>query len=123
MIPALLLFLLMAMPAQAQRSGCGMGLGLEALRAAERPLREGMSAGSISAGRTLGGTAADRLADAAAQLEGCGCRQVAGHLRDAAGLAEEVRAEASLDRLRRVLDRADFSAGLARERLDRRGCS
>ena len=123
MIPAFLLILLVAMPAQAQRSGCGMGLGLEALRVAERPLRDGLAAGSLSAGRMLGGAAADRLAEAAAQLEGCGCRQVAAHLRDAAGLAEEVRAEASLERLRRVLDRAAFSAGLARERLDRHGCS
>ena len=122
MILALLL-LLMAAPAQAQFSGCGMGLGLEALRAAERPLREGMTADSLSAGRRLGGAAADRLTEAATQLEGCGCRQAAGHLRDAAGLAEEVRAGSSLERLRRVLDRAAFSAGLARERLDRRGCS
>lgn len=123
MIPAVLVFLVLAMPVQAQRSGCGMGAGLEALRAAERPLREGMGAGSLSAGRDLGGVAADRLTEAAVRLEGCGCRQVAEHLREAAGLAEEVRAEASLERLRRVLDRAAFSAGLARERLDRRGCS
>ena len=121
--PLLALLLLLAGPAAAQRGGCGMGLGLDALRGAERSLRAGATAGSLSAGREAGAAAADRLAEAAGLLGGCGCLQVTGHLRDAAGLAEESRAEASLDRLRRTLDRSLFSARLARDRLDRQGCS
>lgn len=123
MIPLLLALLLLAAPTAAQRGGCGMGMGLESLRAAERPLRDGAGATSLPTGRDAGGAAAERLAEAASRLAGCGCRQVAAHLQDAAGLAEETRAEASLERLRLVLGRAQFSARLARERLDRQGCS
>lgn len=122
MIP-LIVLLLLASPVAAQRSGCGMGMGLDALRTAERALRDGAGAGSLSAGREAGGSAADRLTEAAATLGGCGCRQVAGHLQEAAGIAEEVRAEASLERLRRLLDRAGFSLRLAQQRLGRQGCS
>ncbi|WP_165982932.1 hypothetical protein, partial [Dankookia rubra] len=66
--------------------------------------------------------AAAALAEAAGRLEGCGCRLAAEPVREAAGLAERARSEASVYRLRGALDRARFSLGLARDRLDRRGC-
>lgn len=122
MIPVLIL-LLLASPVAAQRGGCGMGLGLDALRAADRSLRDGAAVGSLSAGRDAGAAAADQLAAASEQLAACGCQQVAGHLRDAAGGAESARAGASAEQIRRILDRALFSTRLARERLDRHGCS
>lgn len=118
-----LLLLLAAVPAAAQRGGCGFGLGLDALRGADQPLRAGADAGSLLAGREAAAAAADRLAEAVTRLEGCGCGQAAGHVRDAAGLAEEARGAASLDRIRHGLDRARFSTRLARERMDRQGCS
>ncbi|MBL6454975.1 hypothetical protein JMJ55_06545 [Belnapia sp. T6] len=122
MIP-LLILLLAAMPAAAQRGGCGLGLGIEALRGAEAPLRAGAEAPSLLAGREAAGQAADRLTEAAAWLTGCRCAQAAGQAREAAGLAEELRGAAELERIRRGMDRARFSARLARERLDRQGCS
>ncbi len=123
MIRLLLALLLAATPAAAQRGGCGFGLGLDALRTAGSALRDGMAAGSMAAGRAAAEAAAGQLADAATRLDGCGCDQAAGHARDAARLAEEAGAAASLDHIRRTLDRAGFSAGLARERLERQGCS
>ncbi len=122
MIP-LLILLLLAGPAAAQRGGCGLGLGLEALRAAEAPLRTGAEAPSLLAGREAAGQAADRLGEAAQRLAGCGCAQAAGLAGEAAGLAEGLRGAAELAQIRRGLDRARFSARLARERMEGRGCS
>ncbi len=122
MIP-LLILLLAAVPAAAQRSGCGMGLGLEAMRGAEAPLRAGATATSLLAGREAARQAAGQLAEASRHLAGCGCRQAAEHLGEAARLAEEGEGAAEVERIRRGLDRAGFSARLARERLDRQGCS
>lgn len=113
--------LLLAGPAPAQRPGCGFGLGLEALRAAEAALRP--EPASLAAGRAAGGVAADQLRAAAARLAGCGCPRAAEQAGEAAGIAEETRAEAGRERLRRLLDRAGFAAGEARARLDRQGCS
>lgn len=119
----LLVLVLLAGPAAAQRSGCGMGLGLDALRAAEASLREGVAAGSLIDGREAGGAAAEQLAAAAARLAGCGCHQVAGHLQDAAAGAEATRGGTSAAQIRRSLERVLFSTRLARDRLDRQGCS
>jgi hypothetical protein len=116
-----LLALLAAPPALAQRGGCGLGAGLDALREAERGLA--VPPASLTAGREEAAAMAARLHGAAASLAGCGCRQAALHAAEAAGLAEQAGSEASLERLRRSLDRARFSAGLARGRLDRQGCS
>ena len=107
--------------AMAQRGGCGLGAGLEGMRAAARALAEPPRP-SLVAGRELADATAARLREAAAVLEGCGCRQAAAGLGEAAGLAEEARAEAGLDGLRRRLDRAGFSLRLVQERLDRQGC-
>ena len=65
----------------------------------------------------------ERLREAAAVLEGCGCRQAAAGLGEAAALAEEAQSRSSLDGVRRLLDRAGFSLRLAQERLERQGCS
>jgi hypothetical protein len=119
MIP-LAVLLLLAAPAAAQRPGCGFGLGLEALGQAQRSL--GTVPGSLSEGRATAGAAAGALGEAAGRLTGCGCVQAAQDAREAAGLAEQATGETALDRLRRLLDRAGFSARLARERLERRGC-
>ncbi len=119
----LVLLLVLAGPAAAQRSGCGMGLGLEALRGAEAALRAGVAAPSLLGGRAAAAEAAGALREAAGRLGQCGCGQAAGHAQEAEGLAEAARAGDSLDAVRRGLDRAQFSARLARERLDRRGCS
>ncbi|WP_043337494.1 hypothetical protein [Belnapia moabensis] len=123
MTGVILLVLLLAGPAAAQRGGCGMGLGLEALRGAEEALRAGAEAPSLLAGREAAGQAADRLAEAAGRLAGCGCARAAGEAQEAAGLAEGLRGAAELAGIRRGMDRARFSARLARERLDRQGCS
>ncbi len=119
----LALLLLLAGPAAAQRSGCGMGLVLEALRGAEGTLRAGVAAPSLLEGRAAAAQAAEALGEAAGRLGGCGCGQAAGHAQEAAGLAEAARGGDSLEGIRRGLERAQFSARLARERLDRRGCS
>ncbi|GGC34495.1 hypothetical protein GCM10011504_11090 [Siccirubricoccus deserti] len=119
MIP-LAVLLLLAAPAAAQRPGCGFGLGLEALGQAQRSL--GSPAGSLSEGRVMAGAAAGALGEAAGRFAGCGCTQAAGDAREAAGLAEQATAEPALERLRRLLDRAGFSARLVHERLERRGC-
>jgi hypothetical protein len=116
----LAVLLLLAAPAAAQRPGCGFGLGLEALGQAQRSL--GSEPGSLSAGRATASAATGALAEAAGRLAGCGCAQAAADAREAAGLAEQATAEPALERLRRLLDRAGFSARLARERLERRGC-
>jgi hypothetical protein len=119
----LVILLLLAGPAAAQRSGCGMGLGLDALRGAEGVLRAGVAAPSLLEGRAAAAEAAQSLGEAAGRLGGCGCGEAAGHAQEAAALAEAARGADSLDGVRRGLDRARFSARLARERLDRRGCS
>jgi hypothetical protein len=110
------------LPAVAQRAGCGFGAGLEGMRAAARALAEPPRP-SLVAGRDLAGATATRLREAAAVLDGCGCRQAAAGVGEAAALSEEAQAQSSLDGLRRLLDRAGFSLRLARERLDRQGCS
>ncbi|MCB4820866.1 hypothetical protein [Roseicella aerolata] len=118
-----LALLLLAAPAMAQAPRCGFGLGLEGLRGADRHLRAGSAAEGLLAGREAADAAAAALTEAAARLAGCGCPLAAEQVREAAGLAEQARSEAGPDRLRRTLDRARFSLGQARERLDRRGCS
>ncbi|MDO9709161.1 hypothetical protein [Paracraurococcus lichenis] len=123
MIPALLAALLLALPAAAQAPRCGFGLGLEALRGAERQVQAGLAAGDLPAGRAAAEAAAASLEEAATRLGGCGCAQAAGFAREAQGLAEQARSEAVPERIARALDRARFSLGLARERLERRGCS
>jgi len=118
-----LLALLAALPAQAQRSRCGFGLGLEGLRTADRMLAEAAASSSLTAGREAAGAIAARLHEVAGRLSGCGCHQAADHAAEAAGLADQAGNEAGIARLRRSLDRARFSLTLARERLDRAGCS
>jgi hypothetical protein len=122
MIRRIALALLLAAPAAAQAPRCGFGLGLEALRGADRQLQAGVAAADLLPGRDAAEAAAAALAEAAGRFEGCGCRQAAELVREAAGLAEEARSEASPDRLGRALARARFSLGLARDQLDRRGC-
>jgi hypothetical protein len=122
MIRRVALALLLAAPAAAQAPRCGFGLGLEALRGADRQLQAGVAAADLLPGRDAAEAAASALAEAAGRFEGCGCRQAAELVREAAGLAEEARSEASPDRLGRALARARFSLGLARDQLDRRGC-
>ncbi|MFC7473046.1 hypothetical protein ACFQS7_01680 [Dankookia sp. GCM10030260] len=122
MIRRIALALLLAAPALAQSPRCGFGLGLEALRGAERPLQAGIAAADLLPGRDAAEAAAAALAEAAGRFEGCGCRQAAELVREATGLAEQARSETGLDRLRRVLERARFSAGRARDGLGRRGC-
>lgn len=110
-----------APPALAQRARCDFGSALEGLAEADRALATAPL--SLTAGRAAGAAAGPGLRRAAAILEGCGCRQAAGHAAEALGLTEQAAAEAGLDRLRAALDRARFLAGLARERLGRQGCS
>jgi hypothetical protein len=121
-IRATALALLLTSTAWAQTPRCGFGLGLEALRGADRQLRAGIAAEELLAGRDAAEAAAAALAGATGRLAGCGCPQAAELAREAGGLAEQARSEASPDRIRRALDRARFSLGLAREWLDRRGC-
>ena len=109
------------MPAAAQRSGCGFGEGLAALRVADPILAR--LAEALSAGREAGAAAAERLRAARTVLAGCGCRRAASDAGEAAMLAEQAGGEASLPRLAATLERARFSLRLARERLDRAGCS
>jgi hypothetical protein len=115
--------LLLAGPAQAQLPRCGFGLGLEALRGADRQLQAGVAAAELLPGRDAAEAAAAALAEAARRFEGCGCGQATELTREAAGLAEQARSAASAERLRRTLDRARFSLGMALDRLDRRGCA
>ena len=122
MIRRIALALLLAVPAAAQTPRCGFGLGLEALRGADRQLQAGIAAADLLPGREAAEAAAATLAEAAGRFEGCGCRGAAELVREAAGLAEQARSEAGTDRLSRTLARARFSLGLARDRLDRRGC-
>ena len=122
MIRRLALALLLAGPAAAQAPRCGFGQGLEAMRGADRQLQAGVAAADLMPGRDAAEAAAAALAEAAGRFEGCGCHQAAELTREAAGLAEQARSEASTDRLGRALARARFSLGLARDRLDRRGC-
>ncbi len=120
--PATVLALLACMiPVRAQRAGCGLGLALERLAEADRRLAEPPTA--LVAGRAAGAEAGSQLQAAATGLAGCGCRRAAASATEAAGLAEQAGAEASLGRLRAALDRARFSVGLVRERLGRQGCS
>ena len=122
MIRRIALALLLAAPASAQVPRCGFGLGLEALRGADRQLQAGLATEDLLPGRAAAEAAAASLAEAAGRFAGCGCPRAAELAHEAAGLAEQARSEASPDRLRRALDRARFSLGLARDRLDRRGC-
>ncbi len=111
--------------ARAQRAGCGLGLGLEAMRAADRTLAQAPRIPSLAAGRATAAAAADRLHGAAAALSscGCGCARAAADAEEAAALADAAGSEASVARVAAALDRARFSLRLARERLDRDGCS
>ena len=118
---ALLAGMAAAEPVRAQRAGCGLGLALERLAEADRRLAEPPT--TLVAGRATGGEVESQLQTAATELAGCGCRQAAASAAEAAGLLEQAGAEASLLRLRATLDRARFSARLARERLGRQGCS
>ena len=80
--------LLLAAPAAAQARRCGFGLGLDALRGADR-------GGPGRRRRLLAGREAEAAASALAEAagrEGCGCRQAAGLVREAAGLAEQAGA-------------------------------
>ena len=89
MIRRIALALLLAAPAAAQAPRCGFGLGLEALRGADRQLQAGVAAADLLAGRDAAEAAAAALAEAAGRFEGCGCRQAAELVREAAGLAEQ----------------------------------
>jgi len=110
-------------PASAQRNACGFGLGLAALRAADKALKQGVAASSLSAGRGHAATAGARLAEAAQRLGGCGCALAAAALQDAGQVTEQAQAEAMLATLQRRLDRAGLSLDQAQARLDRQGCS
>ncbi|WP_431267944.1 hypothetical protein [Dankookia sp. P2] len=92
------------------------------MRSADRQLQAGIAAAELLPGRDAAEAAAAALAEATGRFEGCGCRRAAEQAREAAGLAEQARSEASADRLGRALARARVSIGLARDRLDRQGC-
>ncbi|TCZ57839.1 hypothetical protein [Roseicella aquatilis] len=117
-----LLLLLLAPPAAAQAPRCGYGGGLEALRTAERALRGGGAAPDLPGGRAAAEAAAGALSEATSVLAGCGCARAAELTQEAGWLAEQAAFESTAERIRTVLDRARLSLGLARERLDRRGC-
>ena len=110
-------------PALAQRSRCGFGAALEAVRAADRVLAGGARLDSLAAGREAAASATERLREAAMVFVGCGCRRAAPEAAEAAAIAEQAVSEASVARIRAMLDRARFSLGLLRERLGRSGCA
>ena len=116
----LILLALLAGPAAAQSPGCGYGLGLEALRAGQAALAA--EPDSLSAGREAGTAAAEQLAAAAGRFAGCGCARLGDQAREAAAIAAEAGAAAEREAVRRILARARFSAGRAREAADRQGC-
>jgi hypothetical protein len=62
----LIFLLLLPLPAAAQRQACGFSLGLASLTSAERDLRDGAAAPSVSEGRIAAAEAAQAL-DAAAR--------------------------------------------------------
>lgn len=108
-------------PAAAQRPRCGFGEALAALRAAGAGLARPVE--GLGSGRAQAAAVHDALRTAREGLAGCGCRRAAEDAGEAAMLAEQGAAEHSAARIAAVLDRAAFSARLARERLDREGCS
>lgn len=122
MIRHLALLLLLVAPAAAQAPRCGFGLGLGALVAADGHLRAGLAASDLLAGRDAAAAASLALAEATGRFAGCGCARAAAEAREAQGLAEQAGSEVSPQGVGRVLDRARFSLGRARERLDRQGC-
>jgi hypothetical protein len=117
----LALLLALAGPALAQRGGCGLGLGLQAMAGADQLLAAEVT--GLAAGREQAGAAVASLAEAAARLQGCGCRRVADQVAEAGGIAESARAAAEVPALRRTLERARHALGLARERAGRDGCA
>jgi hypothetical protein len=122
-IRALLAALLLPGLAWAQRGGCGYGMGLDGLRGADAALAEGSTAGALSIGRAAGAAVAAPLREAATRFTGCGCPRLAEFAAEAAALADQAQSEASLGRVRQMLDRARFSVAQARERAGRQGCS
>ncbi|WP_149541064.1 hypothetical protein [Siccirubricoccus phaeus] len=115
------LALLLAGPAAAQRPGCGFGEGLAALREAEARLHAPIT--GLLVGREAAAAAGRSLGLAAARFSGCGCPRAAEAAGEAGQLAEAAAGAAEVARLQPLLDRAGFSARLAREGLGRRGCS
>lgn len=123
MIPAVFAALLLAAPAAAQVPRCGFGLGLQAFHRAERQAKAGIATEDLLPGRDAAEAAAAALAEAAGHFAGCGCQRIAELTQDAQRLAEQAQSETTQASLRRALERATVSLGLARDRLDRRGCS